>query len=72
MERELKPCPFCGEMPEIRMKVGSDVHILYSIECDCGCARIRIKAYNDYTTLEEHDHIVNRLIEAWNTRKVVV
>lgn len=52
---ELKPCPFCGGIPET-----GEVHIgvpHYHIECSCG---IRTARYPNY----------GALVEFWNTRPV--
>lgn len=50
--KNLKPCPFCGEMPECKSRGG------YTwIVCSCG---IETKKYNNLDT--------GRVVEMWNRR----
>ena len=54
---ELKPCPFCGEMPIIHGEESGD----YYIECiNVGCACLPTSCF--YETKEQ-------AIEAWNRRE---
>ncbi len=77
---ELKPCPFCGEVPELPDGRGSQ----YEIWCDCGQAMSCIQI-SDLMTIEERmpeklappeykysqvyvDRARDEAIEAWNKR----
>ncbi len=54
MNKELKPCPFCGKNAEI----GIAFNALYIVECqNCFC-RANIGGYDN----------IEKAIEAWNRR----
>lgn len=66
----LKPCPFCGGIPEKRV-TNLDERFAYAkqiiYQCQCGCSRgstgDSIKGgYADNSTVEQ------RALAAWNTR----
>jgi len=68
---ELKPCPFCGTLPE-KKRTGLDERFAYAdvvtYECpECGCSRsargdTSKGGYADNSTVEK------RAIERWNQR----
>ena len=75
---ELKPCPFCGETPELPHGDGTQ----YEIECDCGMASSSVQI-SDLMTIEERvadkftdyrygEEFIERAkteaVERWNTR----
>ncbi len=77
---KLKPCPFCGDIPELPDGIGTQ----YEIECDCGhaCSSVQI---SDFMTIEEKlsnrfihyryqqqyiDRAMEQAVKNWNTRKV--
>lgn len=39
MSEELKPCPFCGSVPEYHEHIGKHLRI-YSVRCKCGACRV--------------------------------
>jgi hypothetical protein len=45
---DLKPCPFCADIPELPLGIGTQ----YEIECDCGLARSCVQI-SDLMTIEE-------------------
>jgi len=51
---ELKPCPFCGEIPEYQFYNTNTDNEKHYIECDCG--------------VELCDFAKNTLYKHWNTR----
>ena len=77
---KLKPCPFCGKLPEFEYNGGT----FYEFECSCGLARVSIQIC-DLMTIEEREEgyddkthsylpeFVKRAeieaIKKWNTRK---
>ena len=75
MSRELKRCPFCGELPRTEMSVtkmgGTEVHVDFTIHCtNCGtekAVRLKIVAYACFLDVEKAEE---QVIEAWNQRAV--
>lgn len=78
MAEKLKPCPFCGEIPELPDGRGAQ----YEIYCNCGQAMASVQIC-DLMTIEERkaDQFVNyryqqvyidrardHAISMWNTR----
>lgn len=76
---KLKPCPFCGEVPEFPDGSGTQ----YEIECDCGMARSCVQI-SDLMTIGERmaddfecyryeqkyiDRAKEHVVNAWNDRK---
>ena len=70
---ELKPCPFCGNIPTTEVRVtkmggGEDI-VDFTVICnECGTyknERLRIK-YN--ATFMDVDNIMANVFEAWNRR----
>lgn len=75
----LKPCPFCGEIPELTHRtskpLGAEIEIEWSIMCPyCLCRRVRIGHYNvgnDGKLYLAKDTVADSRIEvinAWNRR----
>lgn len=77
-DNTLKPCPFCGNIPELPDCYGT----FYEFDCNCGIAGISIQI-SDLMTIEErigdpfNGHKYNskyikraeqEAIKAWNTR----
>ena len=74
---ELKPCPFCGELPHIEKRplwqTYRDGHTRgyygcyeYDIHCEkCGC---RVNLGGNDTVYRSHDEAKENAIEAWNRR----
>lgn len=58
MSNELKPCPFCGSIPQL-LQAG-----LKALEIKCKCP-IRYKQKVKYHSLE---WLEEKMIEFWNTR----
>lgn len=80
MEQELKPCPFCGEVPELEECIGT----YYEYVCSCDMARFSIQICDlmtinervnnpfDYENLKWPDQFIERakqeFIKQWNKR----
>lgn len=74
---ELKPCPFCGETPQIEAKPlwelsrdgalhGYVGHYKYDIRCQkCGC---NVTVRNNTTIYSGHKKARENAIKAWNRR----
>ena len=76
--RALKPCPFCGEVPDFPSGDGTQ----YEIECECGMARSSIQIsdlmthdermrdkFIDYRYDEEFvERAKNEAAKDWNSR----
>lgn len=56
MMDELKPCPFCGEIPRIIEHEFVDSDNTYGIKCKCGA-----QGFQFWETIDD-------AIEAWNRR----
>ena len=75
MSRELKRCPFCGELPRTEVSVtkmgGSEDHVDFTIHCaNCGTektVRLKIVAYAHFSDVEKAQE---QVIQAWNQRVV--
>ena len=79
MDKELKPCPFCGIVPALEDCYGT----FYTIECNnCGYAVVELQI-SDYMTLKERlddefidnryaqkhiDKVEKIAIKIWNKR----
>ena len=61
MDDDLKPCPFCGNSPQLKHdKIGG--HHFWSVECDNDENCPVVIATNDFELKSE-------AIKVWNTRK---
>ena len=77
MSKELKPCPFCGEMPRTEMRVtkmgGGEDPVDFSVRCiNCGTVktvRLKIVAYAPFADVEKAQE---QVIQEWNQRAVTV
>lgn len=76
---KLKPCPFCGGIPELTHRtskhLGAEIEIEWSIRCPfCFCQRVRIGRYNVgndgklYLAEVNVGDARNEVIKAWNRR----
>lgn len=76
---KLKPCPFCGRIPELTHRtskpIGAEIEIEWSIRCPfCFCQRTRIGRYNVGNDGKLYLAEVNvadarsEVIKAWNRR----
>lgn len=76
---KLKPCPFCGGIPELTHRIsktlGAEIEIEWSIRCPfCFCRRVRIGNYNVGNDGKLYLAEVNvadarsEVIKAWNRR----
>jgi len=71
---ELKPCPFCGHIPETKVEVtyygGGESHIDFSIRCtECGTSKtIRLKERGDCRFFDV-DRAESEAVAAWNRRE---
>lgn len=71
---ELKPCPFCGNMPKTKVKVTLNTAEFYHyIETKIFCPKCNIEYVSDGNDVTECDietllRIINDLIKAWNRR----
>ena len=76
MRRDLKRCPFCGEMPRTEVAVtqmgGGEDHIDFSIRCsDCGISKtVRLKIHK-FVNFIDVDKAEEQVINAWNQREVI-
>lgn len=80
MSHELRPCPFCGEVPDLPSDVGTQ----YEIECECGAASSSVQIYSLMSTEERlsdefldcsyGEKFIERAkaeaIKQWNTRYI--
>ena len=76
---KLKPCPFCGGIPELTHRtsktLGAEIEIEWSIRCPfCLCLRARIGHYNVgndgklYLAEVNVSDARSEVIKAWNRR----
>jgi Lar family restriction alleviation protein len=73
MSEELKPCPFCGNIPKAKVEIvsmgGDSDCIHFSIVCEeCGISRtiaLYTKVANKFTDVEEAMEMAK---EVWNRR----
>lgn len=79
MNKELKPCPFCGSVDiKYSLKITGHFEIryhaaMYCNKCHCYGARTLTKAinHNDYKGrrfIEEDEELKQQAITAWNRR----
>lgn len=75
MNRELKRCPFCGEMPRTEVSVskmgGGEDHVDFTIHCT-NCAtektvRLKIRGFVNFFDVEKAQQ---QAIQVWNQRMV--
>ena len=65
---ELKPCPFCGEIPFLDKNpiIGYKGYFEYDIHCSkCGC---HLWYRGNDTIYRTHEEAIKNVIEAWNRR----
>lgn len=73
MREELRPCPFCGEVPKgLTKQGGSDERYGYNfsmiIECSCGVRLSRPSKQGVNGWCCDQGEAENAVIEAWNRR----
>lgn len=71
--RELKPCPFCGNLPHTEVRVtqmGGDVDkVDFSVVCSsCGTGKIARLTIAKTAKFDEVVSTMNKAVEAWNRR----
>ena len=70
---ELKPCPFCGSLPQTRVEIssmggGSD-RIDFSVVCDkCGTRKIVMLYTTESKTFADVQESIEMVTEIWNKR----
>lgn len=72
--QELKPCPFCGEIPNIIFRQTDYPVTAFSMEYVLSCYRCKIVFIEHVPGYEqfypkEHENARKELIRRWNTRK---
>ena len=74
--QELKPCPFCGAMPQCGVgfyeSAGSEVSLAATVECTrCGISkRIIFKATHpiSYVPFADYEDAFDKVVKEWNRR----
>lgn len=78
---DLKPCPFCGNKPEIKCTSSgiqsgevNGFYRQYKLWCpNCGCNTGRVSCvsfdYSPHTGLRADESKLNEAIKAWNRRE---
>ena len=73
---ELKPCPFCGAMPQAGVdfyeSCGAEIKLAATVECT-GCGIRKRKIFNathpvGYVPFSDYENAFMNVIEAWNRR----
>ena len=73
---ELKPCPFCGSIPQCGVafyeSCGTQIKLAATVECTgCGIRKNKIfQATNhiSYVPFYDYNNAFEEVIQAWNTR----
>ena len=73
---ELKPCPFCGAMPQVGVDFyeshGTEIKLAATVECTgCGirkCAIFDATHLVGYVPFSDYESAFMNVIEAWNRR----
>jgi len=73
---ELKPCPFCGAMPQCGVEFyessGANIHLAATVRCiSCGTSKRTIFKATDSTSFvpfSDYEEAFSNVIEAWNRR----
>lgn len=77
MSEELKPCPFCGSIPncgvEFCQSSCSDVHLAATVKCiSCGVYKRKIFKASESSKLipfMDYENVFEEVIKDWNERK---
>ena len=73
---ELKPCPFCGSIPQCGVDFcesrGTEIKLAATVECT-GCGIRKRKIFKatvnfSYVPFSDYDNAFEEVIRAWNTR----
>lgn len=68
MEKQIKPCPFCGCIPEIEescLNFGEYSINGFKVSCECGVeTRTKIYEYDGHSEIE----LKTKVIDIWNKR----
>ena len=68
MEKQIKPCPFCGCIPEIKescVNFGEYSINGFKVSCECGVeTRTKIYDYDGHSEIE----LKTKVIDIWNKR----
>jgi len=73
MSKELKPCPFCGTIPELNFHQGNWGYSDPSVSINC-CHGIVIGEYtkkhmgNDVGYVDCKEEAISAVVDKWNTR----
>ena len=72
---ELKPCPFCGSIPQCGVDFyesrGTEVKLAAIVECTgCGIRKKKIFKATDisYVPFYDYDNAFEEVVQAWNKR----
>lgn len=70
---ELKPCPFCGNVPITNVHYwkcgGDELGLVAEVKCEnCGGVSQSVVFDGEYTNFDKYINSFNIAIERWNTR----
>lgn len=67
MPNELKLCPFCGRIPQLKI-IPSDRRIEIKLECQCGIRKSEYLKAVPYAELTDITSSVDEVTKEWNRR----
>lgn len=67
MDNELKPCPFCGNAANLEISY-SYTKQKYYLHIECKTCHAKSKILRSDERPEDDNIIVQRIVNAWNTR----
>ncbi len=66
---ELRPCPFCGQIPKFRITHGSFGYSPSVIHLECRNCNVDMSKCDNFNGGKDHtDEIKIELVERWNKR----